>query len=165
MLTTVANYCAERNVTRQFVYKYIREGKFKAVELPTFTRHNGKEITVGVQKFLEIPDAFAEKAINRQLLKAEPDTYDENLDFFVSYMTDSPILEAHYRAMLECKDPSVQKALKEKMYADIDSRPDEERAVLLQQLDVLNVRLMAYMKKLRTEVREIIDDNRALNKK
>ncbi len=157
MLTTVANYCAERNVTRQFVYKYIREGKFKTVELPTFTRHNGLEITVGVQKFIEIPDVFAEKAITRQLLKAEPDADDDALDFFVNYMTDSPVLESHYRAMLECKDPSVQAILKEKMYADIDSRPEGERTVLLQQLDVLNVRLMTYMKKLRAEVSVIIE--------
>jgi hypothetical protein len=158
MLTTVANYCAERNVTRQFVYKYIREGKFKSVELPTFARHNGQEITVGVQKFIEIPDAFAEKVITRQLLKADPDASENRLEFFVDYMTDSPILKAHYRAILETKgqDPSVQAALKEKMYADINGRPEHERTVLLQQLDVLNVRLMTYMKKLQVEVKEII---------
>jgi hypothetical protein len=154
MLTTVANYCAERKVTRQFVYKYIREGKFKAVELPTFTRHNGQEIAIGVQKFIEIPEAFAEKAINRQLLTLQPESDTDKLDFFVNYMTDSPILEGYYRAILE--NPSERKALKEKMYADINNRPEDERAVLLQQLDILNVRLLAYMKKLQTEMKEII---------
>jgi hypothetical protein len=156
MLTTVANYCTERQVTRQFVYRYIREGKFKAIELPTFTRHNGQEIKVGVQKFLEIPDAFTEKVINKKLLTEQTENGSERLDFFVNYMTDSPLLEAHYRSILSEKDPSVRKALKAKMYADIDARPEEERAILLQQLDVLNVRLMTYMKKLQSEVKEVL---------
>ena len=156
MLTTVANYCTERQVTRQFVYRYIREGKFKTIELPTFTRHNGQEIKVGVQKFLEIPDAFTEKALTKKLLTEETGSSSDRLDFFVNYMTDSTLLEAHYRALLSEKDPSVRKALKTQMYADIDTRPEEERALLLQQLDVLNIRLMTYMKTLRSEVREIM---------
>lgn len=156
MLTTVATYCTERQVTRQFVYRYIREGKFKTVELPTFTRHNGQEIEIGIQKFLEVPDAFTEKALTKKLLTEQVHSSSDNLDFFVNYMTDSPLLEVHYRALLSEKDPSVRKALKDKMYADIDARPEAERLVLLQQLDVLNVRLMTYMKTLRAEVREII---------
>ena len=156
MLTTVANYCTERQVSRQFVYRYIREGKFKTVELPTYTRHNGQEVAVGIQKFLEIPEAFAEKAITQKLLKEMPDSQANRLDFFVGYMTDSPIIEGHYRAMLEEKDPSVKMALKERMYADINARPEAERAVLQQQLDILNVRMMAYMKKLHAEVQEIM---------
>jgi hypothetical protein len=71
-------------------------------------------------------------------------------------MTDSPLLKAYYRILLLEKDPSVRKTLKEKMYAEIDARPEEERAFLLQQLDVLNIRLMTYMKTLRSEVREIM---------
>lgn len=156
MLTTVANYCSERQVTRQFVYRYIREGKFKTIELPTYTRHNGQEVAVGVQKFLEIPDTFAEKAITQKLLKEIPDSQANRLDFFISYMTDSPIIQAHYRAMLEEKDPSVKKALHEKMYADINTRPETERAALQQQLDILNVRMMGYMKKLYAETQEIL---------
>jgi hypothetical protein len=156
MLTTVANYCTERQVTRQFVYRYIREGKFRTIELPTFTRHNGEEIKVGVQKFLEIPDAFAEKTVSRKLLTEKPESSADRLDFFAQYMTDSPLLEAYYRILLLEKDPSVRKTLKEKMYAEIDARPEEERAFLLQQLDVLNIRLMTYMKTLRSEVREIM---------
>jgi hypothetical protein len=156
MLTTVANYCTERQVTRQFVYRYIREGKFKTIELPTFTRHNGQEIKVGVQKFLEVPDAFTEKAITRKLLTEQTDSSASRLDFFAHYMTDNALLEAHYRALLSEKDPVVRKALKEKMYADIDMRPEEERVLLLEQLDVLNIRLMTYMKTLQSEVREIM---------
>lgn len=156
MLTTVATYCTERQVTRQFVYRYIREGKFKTIELPTFTRHNGQEIKVGVQKFLEVPDAFTEKALTKKLLTQQTQSSADRLDFFVNYMTDSTLLEAHYRALLSEKDPAVRKSLKEKMYADIDRRPEEERTLLLQQLDVLNIRLMTYMKTLRSEVQEIM---------
>jgi hypothetical protein len=156
MLTTVATYCTERQVTRQFVYRYIREGKFKTVELPTFTRHNGQEIAVGVQKFLEIPDAFTEKAINKKLLTEQTGTKTARLDFFVNYMTDSPLLEVHYQAILSEKDATVRQALKAKMYADIHAHPEDERAFLLQQLDVLNLRLMTYMKTLRSEISDIM---------
>jgi hypothetical protein len=156
MLTTVATYCTERQVTRQFVYRYIREGKFKTVELPTFTRHNGQEIAIGVQKFLEVPDAFTEKTINKKLLTKQTESETERLDYFVQYMTDSPLLEAHYRTLLSEKDPSVRKALKAKMYADINAQSESDRIILLQQLDVLNARLMTYMKTLRSEIKEIM---------
>jgi hypothetical protein len=62
MLVTIKDYCSQRTVSRQFVYEYIRKGKFEVVELPLFVRFEGKEIEVGKQKFLKDPTTIQRKS-------------------------------------------------------------------------------------------------------
>ena len=62
-LITVKDYCETRGVSRQFVYDYIRKGKFKTVELPLFIRYNGVEQYVEAQKFIEVDDEGMEQKI------------------------------------------------------------------------------------------------------
>lgn len=52
-LQTVTEYCKEKNVSKQFVYEYIRKGKFELIELPLFVELNGEKIQVGSKKFLK----------------------------------------------------------------------------------------------------------------
>jgi hypothetical protein len=54
-LVTIKDYCSQKDVSRQFVYEYIKKGKFEVVELPIFVRFEGIEIEVGKQKFLKDP--------------------------------------------------------------------------------------------------------------
>lgn len=61
-LTTVKDYCTHRGVSRQFVYEYIKKGKFEMLELPVFVELEGIKIGVGKQKFLKVPPQYlAEK--------------------------------------------------------------------------------------------------------
>ena len=60
-LITVKDYCAQKDVSRQFVYEYIKKGKFEVVELPVFVRFQGHELEVGKQKFLKDPMTNQEK--------------------------------------------------------------------------------------------------------
>lgn len=53
MITTVAAYCKERGVSRQFVYEYIKKGKFKLYETPKYIKVRDKYIEVGKEKVLE----------------------------------------------------------------------------------------------------------------
>lgn len=55
-LTTIKNYCSQRGVSKQFVYEYIKKGKFQMLELPYFVELDGEKFEVGTQKFLKVPD-------------------------------------------------------------------------------------------------------------
>ena len=57
-LTTVKDYCTQRGVSRQFVYEYIKKGKFELLTLPIFTEFNGKRVSVGNQKFIKVPPQY-----------------------------------------------------------------------------------------------------------
>ncbi len=58
-LTTVKDYCAQQNVSRQFVNDYVKKGKFQFLELSTFVELDGEKIEIGKQKFLKIPSQYA----------------------------------------------------------------------------------------------------------
>lgn len=58
MLTTIKEYCTVRGVSRQFVYKYIKLGKFQLVNLPIYTELDGLRINIGSENFLKVPDGF-----------------------------------------------------------------------------------------------------------
>ena len=58
-LTTIKDYCTHRGVSRQFVYEYIKKGKFELLELPIFVNFDGSQIEVGKQKFLKVPPQYA----------------------------------------------------------------------------------------------------------
>lgn len=57
-LTTVKDYCVQRGVSRQFVYEYIRNGKFEVLTLPIFAEFNGERVSVGNQKFIKVPPQY-----------------------------------------------------------------------------------------------------------
>jgi hypothetical protein len=60
-LVTIKDYCAQKEVSRQFVYEYIRKGKFEVLELPIFVNFEGHVLEVGTQKFLKNPMTNQEK--------------------------------------------------------------------------------------------------------
>jgi hypothetical protein len=60
-LVTIKDYCAQKDVSRQFVYEYIRKGKFEVLELPIFVNFEGHVLEVGTQKFLKDPMTNQEK--------------------------------------------------------------------------------------------------------
>lgn len=53
---TVAEYAKKRSVSRQFIYEYIKKGKFELVELPIFVEYKGKKYRQGTKKFLVIKE-------------------------------------------------------------------------------------------------------------
>lgn len=57
-LLTIGEYSKKRKVSRQFIYEYIRKGKFEVVELPLFVEYNGIKINKGTKKFLLVQDSI-----------------------------------------------------------------------------------------------------------
>jgi hypothetical protein len=143
MITTIPDYCKKRNVTRQFVYEYIKKGKFKHFEMPTFIEINGDKIQIGMQKVLEVPDEFAPKATD---LTSVSEATIGDLDDFLNRMTDMPELKELYRQAFTLSPDTDRKAAKAAFDAQINAHPDRER--LKSAMDEVNIRLIQDMKKL-----------------
>jgi hypothetical protein len=146
MLITIADYCKKRNVSRQFVYEYIKLGKFKAHELAVYAEYEGTRIHVGIKKFIEVPEALAPNPFDRETELGRNDTE------FVSQITDNPELQAFYKIYLTLTDKTKRASFKKEMYARIDQRPDTERFTLRAAIDEANVKLMQYMKLLHKDM-------------
>jgi hypothetical protein len=87
-LTTVKDYCTQRGVSRQFVYEYIRKGKFQLLTLPVFTEFNGIRVSVGNQKFINVPPQYLPLEEDAQYAKsiAERVTSDSELRTDIRHM-------------------------------------------------------------------------------
>ena len=152
-ITTVSEYCQKRGVSRQFIYEYVRKGKFELVELPIFVELDGQKFNIGNQKLLKVPDIFAPKAQDNRVL-VEVENQAENL-------TEHHILQGYYDQYLKLSDIQKRKELKQKLYADIESRPEDERKMLFAAIDEANIRLMQRMTAVNKEVQNVM----ALSKK
>ncbi len=140
MITTIPNYCKERGVTRQFVYEYIKRGKFKHFEMPVFIELNGDKIELGMQKVLEVPNEFAPKK-NDLTPITEGDV--GNLESLIRRLTDEPELQDFYRNYLTLPPEADKKATKIAMYATIDAHANRDH--LRAAIDEANIRLMQHM--------------------
>jgi hypothetical protein len=154
MITTIPDYCKQRNVTRQFVYEYIKKGKFKHYEMPVFVESNGDKIMLGNQKVLEVPDEFAPKKSD-----ALPILENEigSADFLVNRMTDDPILSNLYQAFLKAAK-SDKKAASDALNAAIEQHPDRDRLKL--EIDEANIRLMSHMVKMEAFMQGVVNDSK-----
>jgi hypothetical protein len=151
MITTIPDYCKKRNVTRQFVYEYIRKGKFKHFDMPTFVEINGNKIQIGMQKVLEVPDEFAPKASD---LTPIMDETIGDLDDFLNRMTDMPELKELYRQAFALSPDTDKKAAKATFDAKINAHPDRDR--LKSAMDEVNIRLIQDMKKLNAFMGDVL---------
>jgi hypothetical protein len=88
MLITIADYCAQRNVSKQFVYEYIKKGKLTVLELPTFIEFKGEKVQLGMQKMLEVPELLAPKAKDKKPLP--PLDSKADMGQFIADITVSP---------------------------------------------------------------------------
>jgi hypothetical protein len=140
MITTIPEYCKQRGVTRQFVYEYIKKGKFNHFEMPVFVEKNGDKIHIGVQKVLEVPKEFAPKKTD---LKPITEESIGNLEELILRITDEPFLQNLYRHYLTLPHDTDRKVAKEDMYSKIDQHPSGLH--LRKALDEANIRLMQYM--------------------
>jgi hypothetical protein len=145
MITTISDYCKKRNVTRQFVYEYIKKGKFKQFEMPTFVEINGDKIQIGMQKILEVPDQFAPKESD---LTPITEGGIGSLEDFLDRMTDIPELKELYRQHFSMPANTDRKATIAEFHAYIDAHPDRERLRLA--IDEVNIRLIQDMRKVNT---------------
>ena len=100
-ITTVSKYCKKRQVSRQFVYEYIRKGKFELEGLPIFVEINGQKINIGNQKLLKVPNIFAPK-------KQEQNVWVEEKNL-AEGLTEHPVLQTYYDQYIKLTD--VQKRL------------------------------------------------------
>lgn len=51
---TVQDYAAQRGVSKQFVYEYIKKGKLELIEVPLFFEYEGVRHEAGTKKMLKI---------------------------------------------------------------------------------------------------------------
>jgi hypothetical protein len=157
MLITIADYCAQRNVSKQFVYEYIKKGKLTVLELPTFIEFKGEKVQLGMQKMLEVPELLAPKTKDKKPLP--PLDGKADMGQFIEDITDVPFLQDFYRQLLTSKDAVEKKALKKKMYAAIDASPDS--VFLRASIDEANLKLMQHMKKMSNQITEVLAENRS----
>lgn len=95
-LTTVKDYCTQRGVSRQFVYEYIKKGKFELLTLPIFTEFNGERVSVGNQKFIKVPP---------QYLPLEDDaTYAKNV---AKQVTSDAVLQVDIERLFMIADETI----------------------------------------------------------
>jgi hypothetical protein len=151
MITTIPDYCKKRNVTRQFVYEYIRKGKFKHFEMPTFIEINGDKIQIGMQKVLEVPDELAPKATDSNALT---ETTIGDLDDFLNRMTDMPELKELYRQAFMSSPNGDKKSAKAAFDAHIEAHPDRDR--FKSAMEEVNIRLIQDMKKLNVFMGDVL---------
>ena len=151
MITTIAAYCQQRGVTKQFVYEYVRKQKFEMIELPVFAEINGTKISGGTQKFLRVPEAF------------EPD-----LDFpvfdsqaaFVDYLTDYPELAKRNKMYYALKNGEEKAAFKTAMYADLATRPEAEQKAFYNAQSRLNEAMINHMKNMEKRLKKTMKRNK-----
>jgi hypothetical protein len=110
MLVTIKDYCSQRTVSRQFVYEYIRKGKFEVVELPLFVRFEGKEIEVGKQKFLKDPTTVQRKSYWSGAVS--DNDYAKGMAFDATSDEEIRIVLTQYLSLEKLERP----AFKEKLY-------------------------------------------------
>jgi hypothetical protein len=147
MITTIADYCQQRGVTKQFVYEYVRKQKFEFIELPVFTEVGGQRISGGTQKFLQVPEAF------------EPEldfpTFD-SAAAFVDYLTDYPELAQKNKTYFTLTNPEEKAAFKAAMYADLEKRPEAERAAFYEAQNRLTEAMMVHMKSMEKRLKRVL---------
>jgi hypothetical protein len=157
MLITIADYCAQRNISKQFIYEYIKKGKLTVLELPTFIEFKGEKVQLGMQKMLEVSELLAPKANDKKPLP--PLDSKADMGQFIKDITDVPFLQDFYRQLLTSEDAVEKKALKRKMYEMIDASPDKD--FLRISIDEANIKLMQYMKKMSSQITEVLKENRS----
>jgi hypothetical protein len=158
MLITIADYCAQRNVSKQFVYEYIKKGKLTVLELPTFIEFKGEKVQLGMQKMLDVPEPLIPKASDKKT--TPPMDFDNPLSLtqFIEEMTDEPFLKDVYYQVLSCTDVQERKVLKKKMYETIDASPNKE--ALRASIDEVNIKLMQYMRRMGSQMQDILAESR-----
>jgi hypothetical protein len=155
MLITIADYCEKRNVSKQFVYEYIKKGKLKVLELPTFVELHGERVTLGMQKMLDVPESLVPKPKDKRPLPPLDST--PNLANFIEDITDDAFLSDFYHKYLTIEGKEAKKAMKAQFYADIDALPNSVQ--LREAIDEANLKLMQHMRKLGSQVQEVLDNN------
>lgn len=152
-LVTIKNYCAQKEVSRQFVYEYIKKGRFEVVELPTFVRFNGVEIECGKQKFLKSPLTNLERK-----WYWENDTSDED---YASGMANDGSENEEVRAILRemlMKEGPVKKFYRDEvlerykdtpLHAEIEAGIDRCFQLMKMETFDLDLKVRAFVKKVK----------------
>lgn len=154
MITTIPDYCKQRGITRQFVYSYIKNGKFKHYEMPTFVEINGEKINIGVQKILEVPDDFAPKKSD---LTPITEGSIGNLEELLNRLTDNAELKALYHALLSASTADKQVA-RQRLNSAISAHPDRDRLRVAE--EEATIRLMQDMKKTNDYLQNLLQEAR-----
>jgi hypothetical protein len=153
MITTIPDYCKQRNVTRQFVYEYIKKGKFKHYEMPVFVESNGDKIMLGNQKVLEVPEEFAPKKSDTQPFELPTI---EGPEYLINSITDDPVLSNLYRNLLSKESKADKMAAQNDLNMAIELHPDRDRLKIA--LDEANIRLMQYMVKMQAFMQDVVKE-------
>jgi hypothetical protein len=161
MLMTISDYCAQRNVSKQFVYEYIRKGKLTVLELPTFVELNGERVTLGMQKMLDVSETLAPKVKDSKAL-ASLDT-PLSKEAFVSELTDNPYLHAFYVKYLSMEGKEAKKAMKSAFYAEIDALPNGTE--IRDEIDEVNLKMMQYMRKQGSQIKAVLNEDKVATQK
>jgi predicted DNA-binding protein YlxM (UPF0122 family) len=153
MIITIQDYCKQRGISRQFVYSYIKSGKFKHYEMPTFVEINGEKINIGVQKILEIPDEFAPKKTN---LTPITEGSIGNLEDLLNRLTDNKELKTLYQQLLTDKNKETARL---HLNEAIEAHPERDRLRIAE--DEASIRLLQHMKQTNSFLENFVKEAQA----
>jgi hypothetical protein len=132
MLISIADYCQQRGVTRQFVYQYIKKGTFKRVDLPLFVEMGGEKKQVGTHTCIEVPEGLQPKLrYEGPALKIEETTSHSALKQFYKEYFALPKAE--------------RESFRVKTFAHIDSQPPAEKAAFYEAIEQANAQMLQDM--------------------
>ena len=137
MLTTIKEYCTIRGVSRQFVYKYIKLGKFQLIALPIYTELEGQRINIGTENFLKVPDGFE-----------PPDLEIAHAQLLAFRATKDKELRQELEKLLLMEDDTEAEKYRVRLYAQYDRLENPKRQVFLDALKQIE-------KQFETDVREL----------
>ncbi|MFZ4545599.1 MAG: hypothetical protein ACOYOA_16230 [Saprospiraceae bacterium] len=146
MLTTVNEYCKQRGVSRQYVYEYVRKGKFILHELPLFAHCEGQYIEVGTHKVLEIPLQYTS---HYKFIKDDA--------AFIQVLTENPILEQYYCSILNEKNEDKRFELQKSFAHFAASLAQSDKAALENAKVIFNHNLLQHMQNISAELELILE--------
>ena len=156
MLITIQDYCQQRNVSKQFVYEYIKKGKLTVLELPTFVEMDGEKVHLGMQKVLDVRDNLVPKPSDSKALSPLDSAPD--LGKFVKEITENPFLQDFFTQYLSATDANQKKSFKQKFNEMLKSA--ENGPELSAEFDEVNIKIMQYMRKQSQQITEVLAENR-----
>ena len=132
MITTIAKFCAERNVSRQFVYDYIKKGKFKLYETQTYAKIDDEFVALGTTKVLEVP-------IHYYFNNTEID--DSTKNYIVS-LSLHPKIQEFTLALLQETDRVKRNEIRERHQKYVSLLSETEQDKLNTAMDSFNQKLL-----------------------
>ncbi len=153
MLMTVKEYCTIEGVSRQFVYKYIKLGKFQLVELPIYAEEGGNRFYMGTEKFLKVPEGFQ-----------PPDLDKAQVQLTVFRATKDSDIRKKLEHLFLLEDEDEAEAFRKKLFSEYDQPKHPKRTIFLDAIKQIEHNFKKELYALDNSVKRLENDVKLLQK-